>query len=244
MLILALDSTAVSASVAVVEDERLLALYHLNNGNTHSETLLPMIESIMDRLGITMDSIDLFACSSGPGSFTGVRIGAATVKGIAFGRKKPCVGISTLEALAENLIGTARDGELICPVMNARRSQVYNALFRIKDNALERITEDRAIAIADLEAELCAMGVSAASPTHLVGDGITVTCKDSTDASIFRAAPALLREQNAYSVAMCALRSAQAGKAVSDAELAPVYLRPCQAERERLERKGHKQNQI
>ncbi|MBE6576374.1 MAG: tRNA (adenosine(37)-N6)-threonylcarbamoyltransferase complex dimerization subunit type 1 TsaB [Ruminococcaceae bacterium] len=239
MLILALDSTAVAASVAVTQDERLLALYHLNNGNTHSETLLPMVESIMTRLGRDMEEVDLFAVSSGPGSFTGVRIGAATIKGLAFGRNKPCVGVSTLEALAGNLLGTARNGEIVCPVMNARRGQVYNALFRVTPDGLERLTEDRAISVADLEAELVAMDAAANFPVHLVGDGVAVTlayASDPSDPSLFRLAPPLLREQNAYSVAMCALRAARAGKTVSDTELAPVYLRPCQAERERMER--------
>ncbi|MBR7184652.1 MAG: tRNA (adenosine(37)-N6)-threonylcarbamoyltransferase complex dimerization subunit type 1 TsaB, partial [Clostridia bacterium] len=175
MRILALDSTAVAASVAVTEDERLLALYHLNNGNTHSETLLPMIESIMTRLGLGMEEIDLFAASVGPGSFTGVRIGAATLKGLAFGRGKPCAAVSTLEALAENLTAAARPGEILCPVMNARRSQVYNALFRVAEDGLVRLTEDRAIAIADLEAELVGLGASSDAPVHLVGDGIAVT---------------------------------------------------------------------
>ena len=239
MLILALDSTAVAASVAVTEDARLLALYHLNNGNTHSETLLPMVESIMTRLGRDMEEIDLFAVSAGPGSFTGVRIGAATIKGLAFGRNKPCVGVSTLEALAENLADTARIGEIVCPVMNARRGQVYNALFRVTHDGLVRLTEDRAIAIADLEAELRAMDAAATFPVHLVGDGVTVTLantSDPSDPALFRLAPALLREQNAYSVAKCALRAARAGHTVTDGELAPVYLRPCQAERERMER--------
>lgn len=242
MLILALDSTAVAASVAVTEDDRLLALYNLNNGNTHSETLLPMVESIMTRLGRTIDDIDLFAASVGPGSFTGVRIGAATVKGLAFGRNKPCAAVSTLEALAENLRGTARVGEIICPVMNARRSQVYNALFLVTPDGLVRTTEDRAIAIADLEAELVAMDVSPDKPAHLVGDGVSVTLKGAADPAIFRPAPVLLRDQNAYSVAVCALRAAQAGQTVTDSELAPVYLRPCQAERERMERLQAEQN--
>ena len=243
MLILALDSTAVAASVTVTEDERLLALYNLNNGNTHSETLLPMVESIMTRLGRTVDDIDLFAASVGPGSFTGVRIGAATVKGLAFGKNKPCAAVSTLEALAENLRGVARVGELVCPVMNARRSQVYNALFLVSESGLERVTEDRAIAIADLEAELTGMDATPDTPVHLVGDGIAVTLAGAQTPAIFRAAPALLRDQNAYSVAICALRAARAGKTLSDTELAPVYLRPCQAERERMERLQEAKNE-
>ncbi len=234
MLILAIDSTAVAASVAVTEDDRLLALSHLNNGNTHSETLLPMVEAIMTRLGRSIADIELFAASVGPGSFTGVRIGAATIKGLAFGRGIPCASVSTLEALAENLRGVARPGELVCPVMNARRNQVYNALFCATETGFARLCDDRAIAIADLEAELTAMGASA----HLVGDGIAVTLKGAADPSRFIPAPVLLRDQNAYSVAVCGMRQAQAGQTVTDAVLAPVYLRPCQAERERLEREG------
>ncbi|MBR6709557.1 MAG: tRNA (adenosine(37)-N6)-threonylcarbamoyltransferase complex dimerization subunit type 1 TsaB [Clostridia bacterium] len=238
MLILALDSTAVAATVAVTEDERLLALYHLNNGNTHSETLLPMVESILTRLGLGTDAIDLFACSVGPGSFTGVRIGAATIKGLAFGRNKPCAAVPTLEALAQNLADLLPDGAIACPVMNARRGQVYNALFRMQSGELVRLTPDRAIAVTELETELISLGADESAPVSLVGDGVAVTLSNAKKTGIFRAAPALLRDQNAYSVAICALRAARDGKIVTDAELAPVYLRPCQAERERLEREG------
>ena len=127
MKILSVDSSAQIATVALLEDGALLAEYSLNNGNTHSETLLPMVETILRDYRVSVSDIDLFACSSGPGSFTGVRIGAATVKGLAFAQNKPCIGVSTLEAIAENL-SVCRG--LICPVMNARRSQVYTALFR------------------------------------------------------------------------------------------------------------------
>ena len=135
MKILAFDSTALTASVAVAEDEELLAELTLNNGNTHSQTLLPMAESLFKMLSITADDIDVFACSEGPGSFTGVRIGAATVKGMAFGRGKACAGVSTLEALAYNLRGY--EG-IICPVMNARRAQVYTAERHLQDFAPTR----------------------------------------------------------------------------------------------------------
>ena len=132
MKILALDSTALTASVALCEDQTLLAEYTVENGNTHSQTLLPMVESILSMFELTTDEIDLFAASAGPGSFTGVRIGAATVKGLAFDTQKPCLGVSTLEALAENL--SMMNG-LVCPVMNARRKQVYTALFRFENGA-------------------------------------------------------------------------------------------------------------
>ena len=135
MKILALDSSATVATVAVCDDGALLAEYTLNNGNTHSETLLPMVECVLGKLSMTVNDIDIFAASSGPGSFTGVRIGAATLKGLAFAQGKTCVGVSTLEALATNL--SLYEG-IVCPVMNARRSQVYTALFRSNGKAFRR----------------------------------------------------------------------------------------------------------
>ncbi len=117
MKILAIDTTAVAASVALCEDSELLGEYTVRNGNTHSQTILPMVESLLSFFELSVDDIDLFSASAGPGSFTGVRIGAATVKGLAFGTNKPCIGVSTLEALAYNLIG---QNGLICPVMHAR----------------------------------------------------------------------------------------------------------------------------
>ena len=136
MKILAFDTSATVATVALCDNERLLAEYTVNNGNTHSETLLPMIESLLGHFSMSVSDVDLFAVSVGPGSFTGVRIGAATLKGLAFASDKPCVGVSTLEAIAENL--SVCKG-LICPVMNARRAQVYTALFRSDGQTLERL---------------------------------------------------------------------------------------------------------
>ena len=127
MYILSLDSTAIAATVALCDDEKLLSLTTVENGNTHSQTLLPMVEETLARFELCPADIALLACSAGPGSFTGVRIGVSTIKGLAFGTNIPCVGTSTLEALAQNLIGF--DG-ILCPVMNARRNQVYNALFQ------------------------------------------------------------------------------------------------------------------
>ena len=155
MKILALDSTALVASVALCEDEKLLGEMTVNNGNTHSQTLLPMVEFLLKQFDMTPNDVDLFAATIGPGSFTGVRIGAATLKGLAFGTNKPCIGVSTPEALAYNL----RDFEgLICPVMNARRKQVYTALFRASGGVLERLMDDSAIAIAELDERLRAYG--------------------------------------------------------------------------------------
>ena len=227
MKILALDSSAIVATVALCEDEALLGELTVNNGNTHSETLLPMVEFLLDRFGLTPDDLDALAVSKGPGSFTGVRIGAATVKGLAFGTSLPCVGVSTLEALAYNLIGY--DG-LICPVMNARRKQVYTALFRAKDGVLERILPDQAIAIAELDEKLKAFD----EPVRLVGDGYDITEELLTHEIL--PTPIRLRAQSAYSVAQVAKLLLANGFDGKDTDLAPSYLRLSQAERERAEK--------
>ena len=228
MLILALDSTAVVASVALCDGAKLLANYTVNLGNTHSETLLPMVEAVMKAAHVSADDIDLFATSAGPGSFTGVRIGAATVKGLAFGKDKPCIGVSTLEALAYNLIGF--EG-IACPVMNARRSQVYTALFEVRDGTLIRLTPDRAISITELEEELLTLS----KPVYLSGDGYAIT-REGFSRFTPKDTPSILIPQNGYSVAMCALRQYEMGVRTTDVELSPVYLRLSQAERERAER--------
>ena len=234
MIIFACDSTAVIASVALCDGEKLLAEFTLNNGNTHSETLLPMTEAILSRLGMTPADIGLFACSAGPGSFTGVRIGVATVKGLAYGRGKPCVGVSSLEALSLNHKGLHPDGTLVCPVMDARRNQLYNALFEIKDGRPERLTPDRAVSAASLASELAGLG----RRTAVCGDGSAILLgalgglRDGPE-TVFSDR---LGFQSAYAVALAALRAYERGEAVDDAALRPVYLRPPQAERERLER--------
>ncbi|MBQ9112227.1 MAG: tRNA (adenosine(37)-N6)-threonylcarbamoyltransferase complex dimerization subunit type 1 TsaB [Clostridia bacterium] len=222
---MALDSSATVAAVALCEDERLLAEYTVNNGNTHSETLLPMVESLLGHFSLTARDIDLFAVSSGPGSFTGVRIGAATVKGLAFGMNKPCVGVSTLEALAYNLSGF---GGLICPVMNARRSQVYTALFRSDGKTLTRLMPDSAIAISELDDILCTY---VGETVMLCGDGYDIT-KEGLKKTAVADTPERLRYQSAYSVAAVAHKEFLSGNAVSDSELKVNYLRPSQAERE------------
>ena len=227
MKILALDSTAVAASVALCEDGKLLGEYTIQNGNTHSETLLPMVESLLDHFEMTVQDVDLFAVSSGPGSFTGVRIGVATVKGLAFAGGKPCIGVSTLEALAYNLV----DFEgLICPVMNARRKQVYTALFRSKNGELERLWTDRAIAISELDEQLSEY----AEPVRLSGDGYDITLDLLTHPTV--PTSERLRPQSAFSVAQVARKQYESGVRTTDAELVATYLRPSQAERERNER--------
>lgn len=228
MLILALDSTALVASVALCRDDKPIAAFTVKNGNTHSETLLPMVEAVLKSACVRIDDIDLFACSTGPGSFTGVRIGTATIKGLAFGKNKNCLGISTLEALAENLVPF--DG-IICPVMNARRGQVYNALFTCKDGCLVRLCEDRALSVCELETELN----ERALPFSLCGDGVEEFLRLAPKTAPSAISP-LLVDQSAISVAKVALRRANKGESGTDADLKPIYLRLPQAERERLER--------
>lgn len=224
MNILALDSTATTASVAICRDTKLLALTTLNGGLTHSEALLPLVEQLMLRTHLSMDDIDIFACSEGPGSFTGVRIGAATVKGLAFGQSKPCIGVSTLEALARNL--ACCDG-IICPVMNARRDQVYNAIFRAENGTLTRLCPDRAISVSALAEELAKYS----EPLYFCGDGTSLMSHVPS-----HPVPDFLLWQNGYSVAMCALDLYEQGARNTDTQLAPTYLRLPQAERERLEK--------
>ena len=235
MKILSLDSTAIVSTVAICDDEKLLAQFTLNNGNTHSETLLPMIEASLKLLKININDIELFACSAGPGSFTGVRIGAATIKGLAFGKNKPCVGVSSLEALAYNMIGV---NGLVCPVMNARRSQLYNALFLCENGKLKRLCEDRLISVFDLEEELRKY---ADMPIYLCGDGYDIA-KDAFTKVKVCDTPVIQTYQSAYSVALCALDAARHDLLTSDSELVPVYLRASQAERERLEKLKNEEN--
>ena len=231
--ILALDSTAEVSSVAVCEGDKLLSEITVNTGNTHSETLLPAVEQALLMAEVTVDDIDLFACTTGPGSFTGVRIGAATVKGIAYGKEKPCVSVSTLDALAYNLHGY---NGIICPVMNARRSQVYNALFESNGRDLVRLCPDRAISISELDEELNDKDAL----IYLCGDGYSITEQGFTKTKI-QYVPVRYRYQNAYSVAMIALDKYNKGETLTDAELVPIYLRPSQAERERQERLENKE---
>ncbi len=228
MKILALDSTAEVCTAALCDDKRLIAEITINTGNTHSETLLPAVEQLLKMSGETVDDVDVFACSTGPGSFTGVRIGVATVKGLAYGKNKPCVSVSTLEALAYNLRGFSG---IICPVMNARRSQVYNALFECRDGSLVRLCPDRALSIEELDSSLA----DNALPIYLCGDGYDITA-DGFKKTKCQDVPHRLRLQSAYSVAMCALEKYASGDTLSDTELVPIYLRPSQAERERQER--------
>ena len=226
MLTLAFESSAKAASVALVRDGSLVSQYSQCSGLTHSRTLLPMAEDLLKNAELTLKDVDLFAVAHGPGSFTGIRIGVSTVKGLAWACDKPCVGVSTLEAMAWH--GLAAGG-LICPVMDARRSQVYNALFRIQSGAPARLTPDRPISLEELAAQLRQQeGIP-----FLVGDGAGITARFLEREGLpFRLAPENLLWQSAWGVAMAA-RDKTPGDSQS---LLPVYLRLSQAERERQEK--------
>ena len=231
MIILAFDGTAKCASCAVLRDNVCLGEYNVDNGLTQSELLLPMAESLMKSLKLNFSDVELYATSVGPGSFTGVRIGAALVKGLAFGKDIPCAEVSTLEALAENARGLRG---IIVPAMDARRNQVYTAIFRSDGESMERLTEDMAIAISDLSTML---NEYEGEPIYITGDGYEVARKNLTSMGVsIEVTPIGMRNESAASVARVALRQYAEGKTVSDKELAPTYLRLPQAERERLER--------
>jgi tRNA threonylcarbamoyladenosine biosynthesis protein TsaB len=228
LTILALDTSAQAASCALWRDGILLGEYFVNIGHTHSQTAMPMVRSLLEITGAAIEDIDLFAVSTGPGSFTGLRIGVAAVKGMAFGQNKPCTAVSTLECLAENL--SAFTG-IIVPAMDARRQQVYTARFRGDGGVVTRLTEDSALSLPRLRASL----LDANEPVMLVGDGAHL-CKDAmADLDFVRIAPQQLLHQRAASIAAIAARMNPASY-VTAAELAPAYLRLPQAERERMAR--------
>ena len=230
MLILAFETSAKAASVALMEENKLLGESYQNTGLTHSQTLLVMAQDLLKQCGRTAQEVTDVAVAAGPGSFTGVRIGVAAAKGLAWGRELPCWGASTLEAMALGL--GAFDG-FVCPVMDARRSQVYNALFRAEKGALTRVTEDRAIALSDLATELEKL----AGPIYLVGDGSALTHK-----TLGQQLPALVMppehrmHQRASGVGLAALAMMARGEASDANALSPNYLRLSQAERERMEK--------
>lgn len=225
MKILAIETSARAVSAAVTEDGGILAASYQNTGLTHSRTLMPMVEAMLKNAELTVADADAIAVAVGPGSFTGIRIGVAAAKGLAFAAEKPCAGVSTLEAMAR---GLAHMDALIVCAMDARRNQVYNALFEAKGGTLNRLTDDRAIALADLAEELR----SDPRPKIAVGDG-GVLCRDFfAGAGIACSlAPARLLHQHAIGVALAAEELAARGALVSAQELLPVYLRPVHAVR-------------
>ena len=226
MKILAFETSAKAASAAIAEDGVLLGECYCNSGVTHSQTLMTMAEGLIASCG----QPDAVAVAAGPGSFTGVRIGVAAAKGYAWGRELPCYGVSTLEAMAWGL-GVFQGW--ICPCMDARRSQVYNALFRAEEGSLQRRTEDRAISLEELKKELLELD----GPIFLVGDGSNL-CYNTLrgDVPNLVLPPEHRMHQRASGVAVLAAREIAQGKAGDAASLVPNYLRLSQAEREKLER--------
>ena len=229
MITLGFDSTASVASVAVYDGERVLGEYKIDNGLTQSELLLPMAESLMKSLKLEFSQIELLGVNVGPGSFTGVRIGVATVKGLAFGKDKKCVGVSTIEALAQNLEGF--EG-IVCPIMNARRGQVYTGAFL---NGT-RIVEDRCMMLCDLIPMLEKYSV----PIYFVGDGYSLI--EKMENPLFAKTPEVLRYQNAFSVGKVAYNKLMNGEFTTDEGLRVEYLRKAQAEREREEKLEREKN--
>lgn len=228
MLTLGFEASAKSASVALVRDGELIAQYFQHSGLTHSRTLLPMAEDLLRNTETELSQIDRAAVSHGPGSFTGVRIGVATVKGLCWGAEKPAVGVSTLEAMAWNGL-VFGEGALICGAMDARRGQVYNALFEISGGVPARLCPDRAVSLSELAEEL----KNCEKTIFVVGDGAGL-CYNHLKICGLDAVPAPepLREQSAWGVCM----ASQDKSAADAAGLLPVYLRLSQAERERQAR--------
>lgn len=234
MLILAFETSAKAASVALLENRNLLGECYQNTGLTHSQTLLVMAQDLLEQCGKTTADLEAVAVAAGPGSFTGIRIGVAAAKGLAWGGELPCYGVSTLEAMAESL-GIWQG--YVCPVMDARRSQVYNALFHVDCGKITRITEDRAISMDDLGENLQKLS----EPVFLVGDGSNLcynTLSERVPGLILP--PPYRMHQRATGVGLIAVARAERGERPGGETLVPNYLRLSQAERERLEReKAH-----
>ncbi len=229
MKILAIETSAKAASVCLTEDDFLIAQSYQNSGLTHSQTVLPMCEQMLKHCGVTLQQVDVIACAAGPGSFTGLRIGLSTAKGLAWSAEKPCCAVSTLEAMAWQM--AHMEGELLC-AMDARRGQVYNARFLAHGAELKRLCPDRAISLADLFSE-----IDGKTEQIIIGDGAQL-CYNYAEGLGYpvKLAPPQLRFQSAWGVAHAAWVQAQAGNLCSAQELAANYIRLSQAERERLER--------
>lgn len=234
MKILAVDTSATAASVAVAEENKLIGEFSINTALTHSQTLMPMVDVLLKNTGLSVNDINAVAVNAGPGSFTGVRIGVAAVKGIAFPKNLPCVSVSTLESMAYNMLG---NDCVVCSVMDARCSQVYNALFRVKGCTVTRMTDDRALSLTDLKLEL----QNISEKVVLVGDG-AVLCSEFLGSELenIMLAPFNNRIQTASSVAYAAFEKINNGETLTADELMPVYLRLPQAQRELNKKLGVK----
>lgn len=237
MKILALETSAKAASCAVSEDGARVAFAYQNSGLTHSRTLMPMVRDMLRNAGLGPGDIGAVACAVGPGSFTGLRIGVAAAKGFAWAGELPCAAVSTLEAMAAQ--SSFLEG-IVCPVMDARRGQFYNALFECGGGSCRRLCPDRAIDVGELADQLAGYKKT----VFLVGDG-ALLCYNMVENSLENVVPApeALRWQTAWGVALCAEEKARRGELCTASRLEPVYLRLSQAERERLERLSREKKQ-
>lgn len=234
MRILAVDSSAKTAGVAICDDDKIVGEFFIDNGLTHSHTLMPMIQSCIDLSGVSLSSLDAYAVSIGPGSFTGLRIGIACVKGIATVSEKPCYGVSTLEAIA---YGTTLQDATLCCLMDARCQQVYAAAFSIQNGVIIRTLEDSALTITDFIQRVAASVTS--SPIVLAGDAATMYLERFLEAGLEAAViPQLQRFPRAYGVARAVFSNEATIKAVAANDLLPKYLRVPQAERELKGKRG------
>lgn len=231
MKILGLDSSGIVASVAVVEDDVLIAEYTVNYKKTHSQTLLPMLDEIVKMTELDLNSVDAIAVAAGPGSFTGLRIGSATAKGLGLALKKPLVAIPTVEGLAYNLYDTQG---IICPIMDARRKQVYTGIYCFEDHRLRVLEDQMAVPMEELISKLNKLG----QPVTFLGDGVPVFGEMIRQelAVPFAFAPAHVNKQRAAAVAALGLEYYREGKTQTAMEHVPDYLRVSQAERERAEK--------
>lgn len=230
MKILAIDSSGMVASAAVVEDDNLLGEYTINHKKTHSQTLLPMIDEVVRMLELDLNTIDAVAVAGGPGSFTGLRIGSATAKGLGMALDKPLIQIPTVDGLAYNLAGC---GTLVCPLMDARRSQVYTGLYEFEDYQMRTVMEQCAVGIDEIVTRINEQGRA----VTFLGDGVAVSASYIVEHCKvpYTFAPAHLNKQRASAVAVLAMEYYRAGKIQTAASHRPEYLRMSQAERERLE---------
>lgn len=231
MKILAIDSSGLVASVAIVEDENLIAEYTVNYKKTHSQTLLPMLDEIVSMTDTDLSTFDAIAVAKGPGSFTGLRIGSATVKGLGLALGKPVIGIPTVEGLAMNLFEA---DALICPLMDARRNQVYTGIYKFQEGQLQVVKEQTPIAIEEIVRALNMLG----QKVIFLGDGVPVY-KEVIEANIdvpYSFAPAHVNKQRAGAIGVRAFEYYKQGLFMSASEFEPDYLRLSQAERERMEK--------
>ncbi len=235
MRILAIDSSGLVASVAILEDDSMLAEYTLNYKKTHSQTLLPMLDEIVKQMDFDMETIDAIAVSAGPGSFTGLRIGSATAKGLGLALKKPIIPVPTVDGLAYNLCGVK---EVVCPLMDARRNQVYTGLYSFEENKMNTLIPQEAVAIEEIVKSVNEHG----APVVFLGDGVPVQ-KAFLEEHVtvpYRFAPSHMARQRAGALGALAFQLYEAGIVEEAREHKPDYLRLSQAERERMEREKKK----